>query len=147
MVFCYYHFYLWHLPADSCIIIHKSIYSQRHFYTPQPTRRDIYYYPREEKITLLLLRYSWIGHDFQASYVDAALCSVLFDYATYGLWSTRLLCPWNFPERILKWVAISSFRWSSQPWDRNFISWQVDSLSLNHLESQIGTPYSICPQD
>ena len=29
-----------------------------------------------------------------------------------------LLCPWNFPGRILEWVAISFFRGSSRPRDR-----------------------------
>ena len=47
--------------------------------------------------------------------------------------------PWNFPARILEWVAIYFSRGSSQPRDLTCIScllyWQVDSLPLNHLES------------
>ena len=54
----------------------------------------------------------------------------------------RLLCPWNFPARILEWVAISFSRWSS--WARDQIPISCDScdscvgrwiLYLCHLES------------
>ena len=34
----------------------------------------------------------------------------------------RLLCPWDFPARILEWVAISFSRASSQPRDRTEVS-------------------------
>ena len=40
----------------------------------------------------------------------------------HGLKPTRLLCAWDFPARILEWVAISYFRGSSQPRNRNLIS-------------------------
>ena len=33
----------------------------------------------------------------------------------HGLLPTRLLCPWDFPGRILEWFAISFSRGSSQP--------------------------------
>ena len=47
----------------------------------------------------------------------------------------RLLCPWNFPGKILEWAAISFFRGSSPPRDRTHISlsllhWKADSLPL-----------------
>ena len=38
-------------------------------------------------------------------------CSTLLQL--HGLSPTRLLCPWNFPARILEWVAISFSRASS----------------------------------
>ena len=44
------------------------------------------------------------------------------DLQTYGLQPTRLLCPWDSPARILKWVVISSSRGYSWPRDQTFIS-------------------------
>ena len=35
----------------------------------------------------------------------------------HGLQPTRLLCPWDSQARILEWVAMPSFRGSSQPRD------------------------------
>ena len=40
----------------------------------------------------------------------------------HGLKSTRLFCLWNFPERILEWVATSFFRRSSHPRDHTLVS-------------------------
>ena len=40
----------------------------------------------------------------------------------HGLQPTRLLCPWNFPGKILERVAISYTRVSSQPRDRTHVS-------------------------
>ena len=40
----------------------------------------------------------------------------------HGLLLDRLLCPWDYPTRILEWVAMPSFRGSSQPRDRTLIS-------------------------
>ena len=40
----------------------------------------------------------------------------------YGLWPARLLCPWDIQARILKWVAISSSRGSSQPRDQTHLT-------------------------
>ena len=37
-------------------------------------------------------------------------------------WPSRLLCPWDFPARILEWVAISFSRGSSQHRDQTSIS-------------------------
>ena len=39
-----------------------------------------------------------------------------------GLKPAKLLCPWDFPARILEWVAISSSRGSSRPRDWTPIS-------------------------
>ena len=45
--------------------------------------------------------------------VCACVCSVISDsLQPHELWSARLLCPWNFPARILEWVAIS-YSWGS----------------------------------
>ena len=50
-------------------------------------------------------------------------CSVVSDsLGPYGLQPTRLLCPWNFPRRILEWGAMSSSRGSSQPRDWTRVS-------------------------
>ena len=35
-----------------------------------------------------------------------------------GLWPAGLLCPWDFPGKLLEWVAIFSSKRSSQPRDR-----------------------------
>ena len=53
----------------------------------------------------------------------------------YGLQPASLLCPWNYPGRILEWVAISFSRGSSWPRDWTWASyiylhWQADSLLL-----------------
>ena len=48
-----------------------------------------------------------------------------------GLKPTRLLCPWDFPARILEWVAISSSRGSCLPWDPAHISC-IDRWILYH---------------
>ena len=40
-----------------------------------------------------------------------------------GLYSSRLLCPWDFPARILEWVTISYSRGSSRPMDWTHVSW------------------------
>ena len=40
----------------------------------------------------------------------------------HGLQPIRLLCPWNFPGKILEGVAISYSKGSSQPRDRTHIS-------------------------
>ena len=42
--------------------------------------------------------------------------SVMFDSLwSRGLWPARLLCPWDFPAKLLGWVATSSFRGSPSP--------------------------------
>ena len=46
----------------------------------------------------------WLGSDHETS-----LCQSLSrgdSWRPHGLKHIRLLCPWNFPSRILKWVAI-----------------------------------------
>ena len=49
----------------------------------------------------------------------------------HGLQPTRLLCPWDYPARILEWVAISSSRGSSWPRDWNHIySWILNSWQI-----------------
>ena len=50
-------------------------------------------------------------------------CSVMPDSLTPGLQPTRLLlCPWDFPARILEQVAISSFRGPPRSRDQIHIS-------------------------
>ena len=41
----------------------------------------------------------------------------------WHMWSSRLLCPWNFlSKNILEWAAVSFFRGSSRPRDQTCIS-------------------------
>ena len=47
----------------------------------------------------------------------------------HGLQPARLLCPWDFPARVLKWVGIPFSRGSSPPKDQTLSSaFQADSL-------------------
>ena len=54
------------------------------------------------------------------------LCSVALSYLTlwgpHRLQPTRLLCPWDFPARILEWVSVSYSRGSSWPRGQTCIS-------------------------
>ena len=54
-------------------------------------------------------------------------CSVVFGLCdAVDCNPTRLLCPWTFPGKTtLEWVAISSFRGSSQPRDGTLIGRQI----------------------
>ena len=53
-------------------------------------------------------------------------CSVVSgSLQPHGLEPTRLLCPWDFPARILEWTAISFSRKSSQPRDWTQVSHTV----------------------
>ena len=60
-------------------------------------------------------------------YMSVRMCvcarSVMFNsLQTPGLKPTRLLCPWDFPGRILEWVAVSFSRGSFQPQHQTHIS-------------------------
>ena len=58
-----------------------------------------------------------------------------------ALCTPRSACLWNFPARILEWIAISSSRGSSRPrdqiWVLHLLHWQTDSLPLCHQGSSI----------
>ena len=60
----------------------------------------------------------------------------------YGLWPTRLPCPWDsLQARVLEWAAMPSSRGPSQPRDWSRISTlKANSLLLSHQGSPI-----ICP--
>ena len=63
-----------------------------------------------------------------------SVCSAVSDSLwPCGLQPTRLLYPWDFPARILEWVAISFSRGSSWPRDWICIFCVVGSLLLSHL--------------
>ena len=52
-------------------------------------------------------------------YLYVRMCSVMFDsLRPHGLQPARLLCPWAFQARILKWLVMPSSRGSSQPRDQ-----------------------------
>ena len=65
----------------------------------------------------------------------------------YGLWPTRLLCPWDsLQARVLEWAAMPSSRWSSQPRDWSHISTlKTNSLLLSHQGSPIISPATVSP--
>ena len=55
----------------------------------------------------------------------------------HGLQPTRFLCPWDFPGRILAWIAISFSGGSflTQGSNPHLLLWQADSLPLSNLGS------------
>ena len=53
----------------------------------------------------------------------------------HGLQPTRFLCPWDFPARILEWVAISFSRRSSRPRDQTQVSRVVGRRFTRESES------------
>ena len=81
-----------------------------------------------------------IPASWPCSYVCVCVlsCSVVSNSLwLHGLQSSRLPCPWDFPARILKWVAISSSGDLPNPGTELLSSvspaLQVDSLPLSHL--------------
>ena len=48
----------------------------------------------------------------------------------YGLYSTRLLCPWDFPIRILEWVAISFSQGIFPGLNPYLLHWQADAFTI-----------------
>ena len=70
----------------------------------------------------------------------------------HGLQPARLLCPWDFPGRILEWVTISFSRGSSQPRDRTHVScicrWFLYQLSYQgSLYTHVCVYICICVHD
>ena len=62
----------------------------------------------------------WWSWDFPVSVSHSVVSDCL---SPHGLKPTRLLCPWNFPARILEWVAIPFSRETSL---RKFhLSWDL----------------------
>ena len=62
-------------------------------------------------------------------------CSVVSNsLQPHGLWSTRILCPWNFSGRNtgVGWHFLLEGIFPTQ---RTNLHWQADSLPLHHLES------------
>ena len=60
-----------------------------------------------------------------------------------GLQPARLLCPWDFPGRILEWVAMPSSRGSSQPRDRTLIS-SVSCIAGGFFAAEPPRKHIIC---
>ena len=59
----------------------------------------------------------------------------------YGLLPSRLLCPSDFPARILEWVTISFSRlFLTQGLNLYLLHWQADSLPLSHWGSPTEVP-------
>ena len=54
--------------------------------------------------------------------VGVSCSGVPNSWPTHGLQPARLLCPWGFPGKILKWVAILFSRGSSQPKNQTRVS-------------------------
>ena len=82
---------------------------------PQQTRPGCTGYPWEEgekfqtvrQAVLRVARRTWFTKVYSQSQVRLL--------QPHGLQLARLLCPWDFPGRILEWVGISFSRGSSQP--------------------------------
>ena len=49
----------------------------------------------------------------------------------HGLHPTRLPCPWDFPGKILEYIAISFSRVSSWPRDQPWISWILGEFFMD----------------
>ena len=76
----------------------------------QPTT----HYPTSCKCWLLI-RFTW-AYVRASPWVRSVVHGIAFVYPT------RLLSPWNTPEKKLEWIAISFSRVSSQPRDRTHVS-------------------------
>ena len=50
------------------------------------------------------------------------MCVCMLSRSGLFLWNLRLPCPWNFPDKMLEWVAIFCSRGSSWPRDQTHIS-------------------------
>ena len=78
--------------------------------------------------------------------MDAQSCPTLWDSMDYSLLDS--LIPGIFQVRILEWVAISSSRGSSQPWESSpsllhLLHWQADSLLWATREALFETWYNL----
>ena len=74
--------------------------------------QDRVLYGREKQWT----SYMWRTWRVLLKRMCVCACSVVSDsLALHGLQPARLLCPWDFPARILGWFAISYSRGSSPP--------------------------------
>ena len=65
-------------------------------------------------------------HTHTHTHTETQVCSVALSCLTlwsFGLWPTRLLCPWDFPGKNTGMVAVSSSRGSFPPSDRTSISY------------------------
>ena len=58
------------------------------------------------------------------SYGRVCVCVLSYALLLVMLWTkpTRLLCPWDFPARVLEWVAMPFSRASSQTRDQTQVS-------------------------
>ena len=80
---------------------------------------------------------------FNTSYsMCSVLCAQLLSWVSRGLWSTRLLCPWNFPGKdagmgcyfLLQRIFLTQ---ELNPGLLCLLHWQVNSLPLHHLRNPI----------
>ena len=67
--------------------------------------------------------FSWAPKWLQTVTVCVSQAVMSKSLWSHGLPPTRLLCPCDFPARILEWVSTSSYRGSSQPRDQTHVSW------------------------
>ena len=63
---------------------------------------------------LALSLWIWI-YQFLSLFFDCCCCLIVKSLPPHGLWPARLLCPWDFPGKILEWVAIFFSRGPSPP--------------------------------
>ena len=86
-----------------------------------------------------IYNYNYIGIYNYKYKCESISCSVMSNsLQPHGLSTARLLCPWNFPTRILEWVTFSFSRLSSQPKDRTRVSCMAGRFfyPLSHQRSQ-----------
>ena len=69
--------------------------------------------------------------------------SYLTLFATYGLYPARLLCPWDFPTRILEWGALSISRGFSWPKDLTLVSYMVRQILYHWATRALGVALEV----
>ena len=85
---------------------------------------------------LLETYYFPLSHSSESACVSAQLCPTL---QLHGLQPTRLLCPWGFPGKNTGLGCCFLLQGMFQTQGSNpsllcLLHWQVDSLSLSHVE-------------
>ena len=79
----------------------------------------------------------------QVPYTEWTFCCCLVAKSSpaplrpHGLQPTTLLCPWDYPVKIIRVGGHFLLQWIflTQGWNPHLLHWQVGSLLLNHLTS------------
>ena len=92
-------------------------------------------YVLPKQFHFLPVYYHWI--------IEGSLRCVQLCYPV-GLQPARLLCPWNFPERMLDWVAIAYSKGSSWTRDQTCVSCIGRQLFITEPSGSMCYPLGIC---